>query len=535
MYVPEFEDITQRHLGRAIALQAERNGNTTFIMFDQLRYSYAETNQKVNDLAAGLKREGIGRGSRVAFLMSSCPEVIFLVLAVNKLGAIWVPVNTDYKGVWLEDTLLRSRPALIVTDSAHAQRLSEALSALKDLPVVVFGDAGPLSGTKPFEELLIDGAQEPDLSAFSYGDTSAVLWTSGTTGKSKGVMQSHNVWFNACLSATAQYETTSSDVIFCVLPMYNSAAWVTSLFRAMLGGVPLAIDPAFSVSNFWERVKFYGATQIFTLGAMHMFLWNAPEKPDDADNSLNKIMAVPMPADIIKPFSERFGVQVLGQGMSQSEAMMILNQFSPSRDTWPAGSCGSPVDLVEVKLMNDDGKEAGIGEHGECWVKPKQPYTIFNGYFDDPQATAAAYEGEWYKTGDLLKRDENNIFYFVDRKKDAVRFKGRNISTFEVELVTRQHPAVLDCAAFGIPSEELESENELKLNIILRPGHSPGAEDIARFINSNAPYFFVPRYIEFVSLLPYTPTNKIQKYKLREIGLTDTTWDANQAGYRASR
>ncbi len=531
----DFSDINDRHLGKAIARQAHNHGDTTFIMFDELRYSFAETNQKVNELAEGLRQSGIGRNDRVAFFMSSCPEVIFLVLAVNKLGAIWVPVNTDYKGVWLEDTITRSRPKLLVSDAVHAGRLAEFQSTLKAIDLVVLGEPGPLSHTRNFNNLYIAGADEPDMSAFSYGDTCAVLWTSGTTGKSKGVMQSHNVWFNACISATRQYETHADDVIFCVLPMYNSAAWVTSLFRALLAGVPLAIDTSFSVRNFWERVKYYGATQIFTLGAMHMFLWNAPAKPEDAANSLNKIMAVPMPTDIVQAFSERFGVQVLGQGMSQSEAMMIVNQAKGSADQWPPGSCGSPTDLVDIKLMDDAGREVGIGEHGECWVKPREPFAIFNGYFDNPEATANAYEGEWYKTGDLLKRDENNVFYFVDRKKDAVRFKGRNISTFEVELVARKHPAVLDCAAFGIASEELESEHEIKLNIILRDGEAPSEEDIARYVNDNAPYFFVPRYIEFVKELPYTPTNKIQKYKLRDFGVTANTWDGNQAGFKAAR
>ena len=535
MKVLDYDATEQRHLGRTIARQAAENGDCTFIMFGDTRYTFAETNAKVNQLAAGLAESGLSAGDRIAFFMSSSPEVIFLVLAANKLGAIWVPVNTDYKGAWLEDTINRSRPTLVFTDASHADRLAAVQTELAGLPIVVLGDPGPLQGSRSFDSFYVADAAEPDMSAFSYSDTCAVLWTSGTTGRSKGVMQSHNVWFNACLSATAQYKTQADDVIFCVLPMYNSAAWVTSIFRALLAGVPLAIDQSFSVSNFWERVSYYGATQIFTLGAMHMFLWNSPETPHDADNSLRKIQAVPMPHDIIEPFAKRFGVEVLGQGMSQSEAMMIVNQYAGGRTSWPPGSCGGPTHLVDIKLTDDDGNEVGIGEHGECWIKPKQDYAIFNGYFDDPEATANAYEGEWYKTGDLLKRDADDVFYFVDRKKDAVRFKGRNISTFEVEMVARKHPAVLDCAAFGIASEHLESENEIKLDIILREGHTPEPEDIARFINENAPYFFVPRYIEFVSELPYTPTNKIQKYKLRDKGLTPATWDANQAGFKAAR
>ena len=386
MYRLEFSDISQRHLGRAIALQAEHNGDTTFIMFDETRYSYAEANQRVNELAAGLAGLGIEKGDRVAFFMASSPEVIFLVLATNKLGAVWVPVNTDYKGAWLEDTLNRSRPKLIVTDADHALLIAAVQSQLATEHYAVLGDAGGVQGGLDFNTLYTPGAAEPDMSGYSYGDTCAILWTSGTTGKSKGVMQSHNVWWNACDSANAQYDTQADDVIFCVLPMYNSAAWVTSVFRALLVGVPLAIDQSFSVKNFWQRVSYYGATQIFTLGAMHMFLWNAPEQADDANNSLRKIQAIPMPNDIIQPFSKRFGVEVLGQGMSQSEAMRIVTQYAEDRSVWPPGSCGSPVENMDVKLMDDDGVEVGTGEHGECWVKPREPFIIFNGYFDDPNA-----------------------------------------------------------------------------------------------------------------------------------------------------
>jgi crotonobetaine/carnitine-CoA ligase len=185
--------------------------------------------------------------------------------------------------------------------------------------------------------------------------------------------------------------------------------------------------------------------------------------------------------------------------------------------------------------VGDDGKDVPVGEPGELWVKPLWPHFIFNGYFDNPEASAGAFEGEWYKTGDMLKCNEDSFYFFSDRKKDAVRYKGRNISTFEVELAARKHPAIADCAAFGVPSEELESEQEIMLDVILKPGKVLQAIDLAQYINDNAPYFFVPRYIQFVESLPYTPTNKVQKFRLRERGVTSTTWDARASGFKAQR
>jgi len=532
MNILQFSNTAERHLGRAIAMQAAQQADALFILSGEARYTFAQVNQRVNELAAGLAAAGLRQDDRLAFYMNSCPEVIFLVLAVNKLGAVWVPVNTDYKGAWLADTIERSRPTVLVSDDEHMARLLEVADSLDGMSVVVHGMADALPGAISLHDLCVVGAAEPDMSGYTSGDTCAVLWTSGTTGKSKGVMQSHNVWFNAANATNEQFGVNAADVIYTVLPMYNSAAWVTAIFRALFAGVPLAIDSDFSVKHFWERVDYYGATQSFTLGAMHMFLWDAPRREDDAGHTLRKLMAIPMPPAVAAPFSERFDVELLPQGLGQSEAMRLI---APDGSPQPAGSCGRAVPGLDVMLVDDDGSEVATGEAGELWVRPLQPHFIFNGYFDDPAATQAAYEGDWYKTGDLLKRDAEGYYFFSDRKKDAVRYKGRNISTFEVELVARRHPAIGDCAAFGVPSQELESEHEIKLDVILRPGESLAAEELARFINDNAPYFFVPRYIEFVESLPYTPTNKVQKFKLREKGVSAATWDARVAGFIAER
>lgn len=530
-----FGDVTERHIGRAIRMQAEQNGDTRFLMCDRTVYSFYESNVIVNRLANGLRRFGIGHGDRVAFYMGSAPEVMFLVLAVNKLGAVWVPINTDYKGSWLLDTINRARARLLVSDDAHAEQVAAIAEGIEVERIAILGDPAHLARAIPFAELYAASSDEPDLRGFGYGDVSSILWTSGTTGRSKGVVQSHNVWFETALGGDTMYDTRPGDIAYNVMPMYNSGAWATSLFRTLFCGITLALDPVFSVSAFWDRVRFYGATQSFTIGAMHMFLWAAPARPDDADNPLRELQAVPMPTEVREPFEKRFGVRVLGQGMAQSEVLVVTRQDRRLRSSWPANSCGNPIESLDVKLMDDAGNEMPVGEAGELWVRPRRPFVIFNGYFDDPEGTARAFEGEWYKTGDMLRRDADDNFFFVDRKKDAVRYKGRNISTFEVEMVARRHPAIADCGAFGIPSEELESEDEIKLNVVLKPGMGVSEEEIARFINDNAPYFFVPRYIEFVAELPYTPNQKLQKYKLREAGIGPATWDARKAGFKVER
>jgi len=176
-----------------------------------------------------------------------------------------------------------------------------------------------------------------------------------------------------------------------------------------------------------------------------------------------------------------------------------------------------------------------VGEPGEFCVRPRGPHIIFNGYFDRLDATAECFYGDWYRTGDLGRADADGDYFFVDRKKDSIRYKGRNVSSFQIEMVAVKHPAVAAAAAFGVPSAELESECEIKLDIVLKPGATATPEEVARFINNNAPYFLVPRFIEILDALPYTPTNKIEKYKLRARGATSTAWDRIAAGFAISR
>jgi crotonobetaine/carnitine-CoA ligase len=218
-----------------------------------------------------------------------------------------------------------------------------------------------------------------------------------------------------------------------------------------------------------------------------------------------------------------------------SECQLVANQLNSSVEL-PPHSLGYPPEDIELRLCDDEGREVDDGEAGEMWIKPLAPHVLFNGYFENPEATAAAYRGEYFLTGDMARRDpDTGALYFVDRKKDVVRFAGRNISSLEVESVVRNHPLVRDVAAYGIPSAEVESEDELKLDVVLVPGEQLQAEHLCNFIAENAPHYFVPRYLEYVTTLPYTPTNKVQKYRLRERGVTGDTWDRQAAGYEVKR
>jgi len=361
-----------------------------------------------------------------------------------------------------------------------------------------------------------------------------VLWTSGTTGRSKGVMQSHNAWIRGAVSGARTSGVRDADVMYTCLPMYNSAAWVTAVHRSLACGLPFALDPEFSAKAFWERCRHYGATQTFTLGAMHMYLWQAPEREDDADNPVRHASMIPLPDALIAPIKRRFGIETIDQGYGQSEILGLIHRSDDGTE-WKPGCLGVPLPGVEVALLDNNDHAVERSQVGEFCTRPTEPYVLFNGYYNDPEATLRAFSNLWYHTGDLGRRDEEGDYFFVDRKADFIRHKGRNISSFAVEATIAAHEAVAESAAHGVKTAELESEAELKIAVVLKPGHSVTAEELARFINDTAPYFFVPRYIEFLDELPHTPTGRVQKYKLRERGVTPETWDARAEGFKVSR
>ena len=266
-----------------------------------------------------------------------------------------------------------------------------------------------------------------------------------------------------------------------------------------------------------------------------MFLWAAEPTSRDADNPVRSANMVPMPDEIAAPFKTRFGIDEVHQGFGQSEVMLLMRRWDQPGVQWPANALGAVANDIEVTLKDDSGETVAPGEAGEACVRPLAPHVLFNGYFNNPDAEAMAFRDGWYHTGDLLRSDEAGHYYFVDRKNDLIRYKGRSVSSLGVEHTAMSHPQVAQAAAFGIASKELAAEHEVMLAAVLTPDATLTPEELARFINDHAPYYYVPRYVEFVPELPMTPTQKVRKVALRERGVTQATWDAQKAGFVAKR
>ncbi|HVW30906.1 MAG TPA: AMP-binding protein, partial [Acidimicrobiia bacterium] len=255
--------------------------------------------------------------------------------------------------------------------------------------------------------------------------------------------------------------------------------------------------------------------------------------PADADNPVRVAGFVPLPAELNDPMKERFGLEFIWQGFGQSEVMPMA--ITSRAGTWSPGSCGPPRPDLDVRILDEAGAEVPTGEVGEICIRPRRPGVMFSGYYGRPDDTLAAFADLWYHSGDLGRRNAGGELFFVDRAADYMRHKGRNVSSFEVERVFLAHPAVAEAAAHGVPAEELASEDEIKVCVVVRPGETVTEAELARFVNDRAPYYFVPRYIELVGELPHTPTERVQKFLLRQRGITAGTWDRHAAGFTVTR
>lgn len=532
---PNYRDPGNQTIPYTLVDQAATVGDDAWLISGSSVYTFHQANVRSNELAAGFRAIGIEAGSRVGIFMDNCFEFVFAVMALGKLGAVWIPVNTAYKGQFLRRTLADSDAELLIVDADLLERVELVLDgAPKIKRLVVRGRVeGRETGIElhSLDELPVEGAGE-QLSTLPPDTPYAVLYTSGTTGPSKGVVMSHHYWYSVIRAEFEVRDVQDGDRWFHPVPMFHGSVWLHTVMPALITGTTaVGVEDRFSASQFLERVRLYGATQIVSIGAMHMFILGQPERPDDADNSARVWTPVPLPLELQRPFMDRFGVERLIFYYGQTECMIIAQGNSQSTP----GAAGWPRKDLEVKVLDSSDREAPAGEVGEISIRPKRPYLMFDGYYNNAQATTEAFRNLWHHTGDLGRFNEAGELFWVDRKQDYLRRRGENISSFEIEAAVSEHPAVQFAVAHAVPSES--TEDELKICVVLVPGAELSYLELAQFCNEHLPYFAVPRYIELMALedLPVTASNRPQKYILRERGVTPATWDAVDAGFDVTR
>lgn len=506
-----------------LALRAQTHPDHVFLRFADGDLTYAEALRQSQSVAAGLSLAGVQCCDVVPVLLPNSREFALVWFALASLGANACLINTAFKGPTLAGALGRTGAHLMVVHRSFAAAVGAATESMHGLSTVidVGGDCSiDIPGVRhvPFE-LVAEHGGRPARSGHAATEPLMVLFTSGSTGPSKGCVLSHRYAMRQAELMVQHLGLRPDDVLYCPFPLFHIDATVLTVAPALLMGATAAIGERFSVSGFWPEVRRFGATVFDFMGATLSLLHKAPLQPDDADNPVRLGWGVPIP-ETATEFEQRFGLQLVELYGSTDAGIPMYHPVDMPRRV---GSCGRLIDSYEAQLVDANGLPVPDGTAGELLLRPNEPSLMSDGYHGMPDATVASRRDFWFHTGDLLRRDEEGWYYFVGRRAENIRRRGENISSFEVEEVVKLHPAVADAAAYGVPSDL--TEDDVMVAVVLRPGVDLAHADLTDFCAERMARHMVPRYVDFVVDLPRTPTAKVVKEALRSRGVTPTTWD----------
>ncbi len=528
------QDTINAALARAVAAVPDK----VFLDFSGDKHTFADVDRAAIEIAHGLKRLGVEAGQTVATILDNNIEAVTVWLAINKLGAVSAPVNTAFRGQFLRAQVHDCSAAILIAEDEYCERAAAVADGLPHirhmfarsgvaptLPNITSGslDALRIKDAGPIEDMVT-----PDQLAM-------LVYTSGTTGASKGCMVSHNHACNMGWSAILNKGNQPDDILWTPLPLFHLNAIGVTVLGSLIVQCGAAVAPRFSVSQFWPDIERSGATSVALLGSMASLIADAPDNPSSKAyyGKLRRVQASPFSPPVVELWRQRFGVNVSGAtGYGMTEAATICG-LGVDDIPGPPGSSGKPGKDFEVRMFDDNDNEVAIGTPGEIVCRPRRPNIMFQGYWGRPADTVKAWRNLWFHTGDIGRIDENGYFFFVDRKKDYIRRRGENISTHEMEAVFREHPAIQDVAVHAVLSPM--GEDEVKVTAEIKPGATVTEEELCLWSIDHVPYFAVPQYVEFRETLPRSATGKLLKEQLRAEGKTPTTWDREAAGVTFKR
>lgn len=498
-------------------------------------WNYAEASHHAKQVAAGLSRLGVKTGDKVITWLPNSPLSVKCWFGINYAGAVFVAINSAYKGGILQHVIENSDAEVIICHPDLASRLLglESCGRLKLLITAddfVARDAGlfnrvglKLCGFSSLESAI--ATADFPVKGLQPWSMQSICYTSGTTGPSKGVMSSYLHLFTMSVEFTYGIEATDRHLIN--LPLFH-AGGTLYIYGALARGAQIAVIGGFSTEEFLPTCKRMQVTACILLGAMANFLLRRPPSAADRDHSLRRVMVIPLSEDA-RDMSNRFGFDVI-TGFNMTE---ISGPIKSEENPTERGSCGRLRDGVDARVVDENDCEVPVGEVGELVLRADCPWTMSHGYYKMPEATAKAWRNGWFHTGDAFRVNSEGYFFFVDRVKDAIRRRGENISSFEVEAEVVTFPGVLEAAAIGVPSEF--GEEEVMIVVANKPDHTIDNAELIEFLRERMAHFMVPRYVRHVATLPKTPTTKVEKHILRAEGITTDTWDREKAGIRVRR
>jgi len=478
----------------ALARSAGRFGPRVFLDFSGETYTYADVDRESSRLARGLIELGVRKGDAVATILDNNLEAVLSWFAINKAGAVSVPVNTAYKGEFLRHQLNDCGANIVIAESDYAQRVVDVEAGLSRARILLQRDGRLLKSARlEVRDLrsICSESHEPLPDANSPGDLALLIYTAGTTGPSKGCMISHGYYTFIPTAFIAAGWFTPGDRIFGASPLFHFSGQVQLVENALVAGGSVVVEPSFSATTFMARARETGATALFGMGAMAVAVLAQAEAPGERDHSIRQASWIPMTEAMQQQFYARFGVPVISEVYGQSECWpATLGVVGAERK---AASLGQAIPGVDIRLVDDQDRAVPAGEVGEICIRTDRPHMMFDGYWNNPEATVETFRYLWHHTGDNGRFDEDGFLYFADRKKDSLRRRGENVSSIELEQAIMKHPAVAQAAAHAVPSEL--TEDDIKVCLVLAPGASPTIHELFDFFKSCLPYYAVPRYV----------------------------------------
>jgi len=504
----------------------QKPDDIALIFYGGESWTWSETLALTQRAANGLQQMGVKKGDHVLSWQPNNREAMLTWFALNYLGAVYVPVNTAYKGNLLQHVVQLSDATLMVCHADLAPRLNDIdAGALTDV-IITNGEASldkqtchPSTMLLPAEGL----TAMPDV--VEPWDSQYIIFTSGTTGPSKAVLSSYAQGYS--MGPEAHDYMDGDERTLVNLPMFHVGATVFVVIALATGG-SCFLDTHFKTDEFWDTVRKYETTTTCLLGAMLPFLMKLPPSNRDQEHTLRKAVCVPWNEEAMA-LGRRFGIDLRTTfNMTEVSSPMVSDPY-PLK----AGTCGKVRQGVEARVVDGNDCEVAPGETGELILRTDRTWAMNHGYYKNPEATAEAWRNGWFHTGDAFNYDENGYFYFVDRIKDAIRRRGENISSFEVEAEITAFDDAGEAAAIPVPSEL--GEDDVMVVVAPAPGKSLDPLSLFQFLEPRMAHFMLPRYIRIVDELPKTPTQKVQKHLLKDDGITGDTWDREAEGIVVKR
>jgi crotonobetaine/carnitine-CoA ligase len=526
--------LEQRAIGPLLRLRAREEGERTYLTWGDRSFSFIEAEQLSRAVARGLVSRGIGRGDRVAMLLPNGPEFVWVWYGCALIGATMVPINSTYVGEMFDYVLRDSGARALVVHAELASAvptLSESTRTQLEWIVVADTPSGlpeaqsapfaPLpAGCEPFEHLLEHEGPDPEV-VCDHRDIQTIMYTSGTTGPSKGVVMPNGHFFASAMVFLRALGLTRDDVLFTPLPLFHGLASRLGVLPCLMVGAEVVVAPRFSASQFWEQVCHANATVAHTIFSLPPMLKAQAVSPWETRHRLRAMYN----SNYDPEFEARFKVRVV-EAYGLTETGLTIYTDWPDRRP---GSCGRVDQDWEARIVGEDGQELPAGESGELIMRPRLPWIMMRGYLNKPAATLESIRDLWFHTGDYARRDDDGYVYFSGRKKERIRRRGENISAWDIEKIVGDHPGIAECAALAHPSPV--GEDDVRLLVVPAAGISLDPRELMVWLEAQLPPLMVPRYIERLDQLPRTPSNKVEKYRLMADGLTPGAWDREKEGY----